>query len=59
MSKTIKDLQSEKDRTWRTKGVPHKTKELEPMPCPNCLGFGHVDGEHCKVCEGTGELYEE
>jgi DnaJ-class molecular chaperone len=58
MSKTTKDLQTEKDRTWRTKGVPHKEKDFVPIPCPHCLGFGYIDDEVCEHCMGTGEDYE-
>jgi len=59
VSKTVKDLQSEKDRTWRTKGAAHKESFLEPVPCPVCQGFGVVDDETCYYCEGSGEIYEE
>jgi DnaJ-class molecular chaperone len=58
VSKTVKDLQSEKDRTWRTKGAAHKENFLEPVPCPVCQGFGVVDDETCYYCEGSGEVYE-
>jgi DnaJ-class molecular chaperone len=59
MSKTTKDLPSEKDRTWRTKGAAHKEKFPEPVPCPICQGFGVVDDSFCDYCEGSGEIYEE
>jgi len=58
VSKTVKDLQSEKDRTWRTKGAAHKESFFEPVPCPVCQGFGVVDDETCYYCEGSGEVYE-
>ena len=58
MSNTRKDLLTEKDDRWKMKGVPHKEKELEPFPCPVCLGFGDIDGETCDYCSGSGEVYE-
>jgi DnaJ-class molecular chaperone len=58
VSKTTKDLLSEKDRTWRTKGVSHKEKVSEPLPCPACDGFGYIDGETCYLCGGLGEVSE-
>ena len=66
MSNTRKDLLTEKDDRWRTKGVPHKEKVLEPFPCSVCGGFGWLEVhkydkdtmETCSYCDGTGEVYE-
>lgn len=63
MSKTIKDLDTEKDKAWRTKGHPHPVRELVPSVCPTCRGLGKLYTfpgfeEDCPDCQGLGEVYE-
>lgn len=40
-------------------GKPPKPREEKVKVCRNCNGYGTVeDWKECKVCEGTGEVYE-
>jgi hypothetical protein len=55
-----KNLKTEQDTTWRTKGHTHMPKDKEPVVCYNCNGLGYFPDTHeeCPICEGLGELYE-
>ena len=52
-----KNLETEKDTTWRRKGHIHDTKGVVPEVCKACKGTGLVDNTECDVCNGTGEGY--
>lgn len=51
MGKTVKDNNEERESR-------RHIKEPEPKVCPDCQGFGFINGEICSRCEGTGEVYE-
>lgn len=57
-----KNLNNERDDTWRRKGHIHEGKEVVPEVCPNCKGFGYVlHGNteiECQTCGGEGYVYE-
>jgi len=57
-----KNLDNEKDRTWREKGGPHHCPIPMPDVCPDCQGRGYTTSnaglsEMCLTCEGTGEVW--
>jgi DnaJ-class molecular chaperone len=58
MSNTYKDLENEKDTTWRKKGHIMLEGEMIPEICHACKGVGIIDDEECPVCMGDGVIYD-
>lgn len=60
-----KNLETEEDTRWRTKGHTHKvyTKEDYMKICPFCDGLGTFEisssrEEICEYCDGQGVIYD-
>ena len=48
----------------RIKNIPKKKKRIcgyeydKKIECDYCYGTGKIEKEHCLVCDGSGEIYD-